>query len=67
MKLFDHYELYLRIGACIIFIFGALIEYAFVNYIGTNEELKRCELNRSEEQNGRCKMPVSDSIMLQLQ
>uniref|UniRef100_A0A5S6R507 Ig-like domain-containing protein n=1 Tax=Trichuris muris TaxID=70415 RepID=A0A5S6R507_TRIMR len=28
------------IGACVIFVFGALVEYAFVNFMGLSRELK---------------------------
>lgn len=31
------------IGACVVFIFGALLEFAVVNYVGTNEEKRRAK------------------------
>lgn len=36
------------VGACVIFIFGSLIEYAFVNFTGISDQKKKAEMEEKK-------------------
>lgn len=36
------------VGACVVFIFGSLIEYAFVNFTGISDQKKKAEIEEKK-------------------